>query len=101
MIEDMQPSPSGLFRPTAFERDVTERAARRPPWWVDGPQRRRRYAEWVQAEAEGLAAQLDRLDRPDLGGTAAMQLRGLSRLLAADAGWAAAILNTDHDRRAA
>ncbi len=101
MIEDMQPSPSGLFRPSAFERDVTERAARRPPWWSDRCQRHRRYAEWVQAEAEGLAAQLDRLDRPDLPGPAGMHLRVLSRLLAADAGWAAAILRAEHDRRAA
>lgn len=101
MSEDIQPSPSGLFRPAAFERDVIQRAERRPAWWANPCQRRRRYAEWVQAEAEGLAAQLERLDEAELSPAVAYHLHGLSRLLAADARWAAKLLKTGTDRCAA
>lgn len=101
MSPDLEPSPSGLFHPAAFERDVMERARRRPLWWDDADLRRRRYVEWVRAEALGLAAQVERLDRPDLGGPSAQHLRGLARLLATDSGWAAALLRRARDRQAA
>ena len=80
--------PSGLLTRAAWERELEAAHSRLPAWYWRPAERERRFAEWVESAALGLAAQLGRLGghdaRPDLLAHAAV----LSAALMEDATWA-------------
>ncbi|MGQ9367131.1 hypothetical protein [Azospirillum sp. A39] len=83
-----QRSPSGLFRMGAWESEMERTHARMPRWYWNDGERSRRFALWVEAEADGLALQLGRHLRPDTAAVVAGPARALIEALAGDAAWA-------------
>lgn len=88
MMTMSERSPSGLFRMSAWEGEMERSNAQMPGWYWDADQRRRRYARWVEAEAETLAMRLAGLLRPDTPAETADPTRILVDALARDADWA-------------
>lgn len=94
-------SPSGLFRASSWEGEMERSHAQMPGWYWDGDQRRRRYARWVEAEAETLAMKLAGLLRPDTPAEIAGPARALVEALARDAEWARRLENRQLAKAAA
>ncbi len=81
-------SPSGLLTRTAWEDELESRFDQMPRWYWSAPERDRHFARWVQAEAKGMACQLERLLRPDTKPALARAIATLSEALWEDAEWA-------------
>lgn len=81
-------SPSGLFRMAAWESEFERSNAQLPRWYWNRDQRRRRYARWVEAEAETLALRLSGLLRPDTPEESSGAARLLVESLTRDIDWA-------------
>ncbi|WP_245593402.1 hypothetical protein [Azospirillum halopraeferens] len=81
-------SPSGLFRMSVWEGDMERSHAHLPRWYRNDAERARRFALWVEAEAEGLAMQLGRHLRGDTAAEVAGPARTLIGVLARDVAWA-------------
>jgi len=81
-------SPSGLLTRTAWEDELESRFDQMPRWYWSASERDRHFARWVQAEAKGMACQLERLLRPDTKPALARAIATLSEALWEDAEWA-------------
>ncbi len=81
-------SPSGLLTRTAWEDELESRFDQMPRWYWSASERDRHFARWVQAEAKGMACQLERLLRPDTKPALARAIGLLSEALCEDAEWA-------------
>ena len=81
-------SPSGLFRMSAWEGEMERSHTQLPRWYWNEAERRRQYARWVEAEAEGMAMRLAALLRSDTPAETAAPARALVESLARDAEWA-------------
>lgn len=90
-------SPSGLFRMSAWESEFERSNAQLPRWYWNRDQRRRRYARWVEAEAETLAMRLSGLLRPDSPAESAEPARVLVESLARDIDWARRLEDMESD----
>ncbi len=88
MTQPDRRSPSGLFRPGVWEAEMERSHAVMPRWYWNEAERRRRYARWVEAEAEGLAMRLLTLLHPETPADVADPARTLVAALARDAEWA-------------
>ncbi|CAO3432673.1 hypothetical protein [Azospirillum doebereinerae] len=90
-------SPSGLFRMSVWESEFERTNAQLPRWYWNHDQRRRRYARWVEAEAETLAMRLSGLLRPDTPDETAGPARVLVESLARDIDWARRLEEDEFD----
>lgn len=79
--------PSGLLTRAAWEREL-EAGGRLPAWYWRDAERDRRFADWVEAAALGMAAQLGRLNGPNARGDLLGHAAVLSAALMEDAAWA-------------
>ncbi|HYC04597.1 MAG TPA: hypothetical protein VED40_14985 [Azospirillaceae bacterium] len=79
--------PSGLLTRSAWEREL-EAGGRLPAWYWRVEERERRFADWVEAAALGMAAQLGRLNGPNARGDLLGHAAVLSAALLEDAAWA-------------
>lgn len=100
-MPDPERSPSGLFRMSAWEGEMERSHAQLPRWYWNEEERHRRYARWVEAEAETLAMRLAGLLRPDTPADAAGPARALIESLARDAEWARRLEHTGRNLAAA
>ena len=89
MVERMlEGPPSGLLTRAAWERELEAGGSRLPAWYWRVEERDRRFADWVEAAALGMAAQLGRLNGPEARGDLLGHAAVLSAALLEDAAWA-------------